>query len=332
MRKWGQTPLSVWRFTRTGALVIAVALMAGQAVGTAQAVGLVQSVRAAIARQDFNDGDRLLAEYRAMQGVTPEWLEALSWMGRGARAAKQYPRADAYARQTHELVLDALKTRSLEREPSLQTALGAAIEVQGHVLAETGARSEGVAFLQREAATYRTTPVAKRIYKDLNLISLEGTQAPALDRSEGLGPRSLSLADVKGKATLLFFWAHWCPDCKAQAPILKTLLEKYRDQGFTIVAPTTRYGYVTAGKDASPAEEKRQIASVHQNYYSFLPEESIQLSLENHVRYGVSTTPTLVFLDREGIVRSYHPGNMTMQELESLILKYLPSTPPARPN
>lgn len=126
--------------------------------------------------------------------------------------------------------------------------------------------------------------------------------------------------------TLLFFWAHWCPDCKAQAPILATLLEKYRDQGFTIVAPTTRYGYVTAGKDATPEEEKRQIISVRKTYYSFLPEEWIQLAPANHIRYGVSTTPTLVLLDRSGIVRSYHPGNMTAQELESLIQKYLPAS------
>jgi thiol-disulfide isomerase/thioredoxin len=309
--------------------VLVAFVLIGQASGTAQTVGLVQSVRAAIGRQDFADGDRQLAEYKAKQGVTPEWLEALSWMGRGARAARQYERAEMYARETHELVLAALKTRSLDKEPSLQTALGAAIEVQGHVLAETGARSEAVAFLQREATAYRTTPIAKRVSKDLNLLSLEGTQAPELDRSEGLGSMPLSLADVKGKVTLLFFWAHWCPDCKAQAPILASLLEKYRAQGFTIVAPTTRYGYVTAGKDASPAEEKQQIASVRQNYYSFLPEASIQLAPANHIRYGVSTTPTLVLLDREGIVRSYHPGNMTPQELEALILRYLPVAPSA---
>jgi len=310
-------------------VIVAAVLMLGPQLGSAQTDGLVASVRAAIGRQDFSDGERQLAAYRAQRGVTPEYLEALSWMGRGSRVAKQYDRAEKYARETHELVLVALKTRSLDKEPSLQTALGAAIEVEGHVLAETGARSEAVAFFQGEAAKYRDTPVAKRIFKDLNLVSLEGTKAPELDRSENLGARSLSLDDVKGKVTLLFFWAHWCPDCKRQAPILSSLLDKYRSQGFTIVAPTTRYGYVTAGKDASPAEEKMQIAAVRQQYYGFLPEEWVQLAPANHIRYGVSTTPTLVLLDREGIVRSYHPGNMASQELETLILKYLPAAPAA---
>jgi hypothetical protein len=31
--------------------------------------------------------------------------------------------------------------------------------------------------------------------------------------------------------------------------------------------------------------------------------------------YGVSTTPTIVLIDRRGIVRLYHPGAMTYDEL-----------------
>ncbi len=316
------------RHARLWCGIVALVVVLGQPLGVAQTAGLVQTVRAAIGRQDFADAERQLAAYRTSQGVTPEWLEALSWMGRGALAAKQYAQAEAFARQTQELVVAALKTRQLEREPRLQTALGAAIEVQGHAAAQTGARSEAVAFLQRELATYRTTPIATRIQKNLNLLSLEGTAAPALDRSEGLGSTALSLADVKGKVTILFFWAHWCPDCKAEAPILAALLDTYRAQGLTIVAPTQRYGYVAGGKDASPDEEKRHIASVRQTYYGFIPEQAVLLAEANHRRYGVSTTPTLVLLDREGIVRSYHPGNMTLAELDTLIRRYL-GVPPA---
>lgn len=308
---------------RSSILMVVMLTVGAQMLGTAQTLGLVQNVRAAIGRQDFSDGERQLAAYRAQQGVTPEYLEALSWMGRGTLAAKQFDRADRFARETHELALAALASRPLDREPRLPTALGAAIEVQGQVLAATGARSEGVAFLRGELATYRTTSIAKRIAKNLNLLSLEGTMAPELDRSEGLGARQLSLADVKGKVAILFFWAHWCPDCKAQAPILDALLTKYRDQGLTIVAPTQRYGYVTAGKDASPADEKLHIKSIHNTYYTFLPEEAIQLAEANHVRYGVSTTPTLVLLDRQGIVRKYNPGNMKTEDLEALIRQYL---------
>jgi thioredoxin-related protein len=45
----------------------------------------------------------------------------------------------------------------------------------------------------------------------------------------------------------------------------------------------------------------------------------VPLSDTNHRRYGVSTTPTLVVVDREGVVRLYHPGRMTEEELEPLV-------------
>ena len=71
---------------------------------------------------------------------TPEMLEALSWLGRGALAAKQWDSAEGYAKQTYDLALSALKGRGVDQERHLPIALGAAIEVLAHVRAERGAR------------------------------------------------------------------------------------------------------------------------------------------------------------------------------------------------
>ncbi len=35
--------------------------------------------------------------------------------------------------------------------------------------------------------------------------------------------------------------------------------------------------------------------------------------------FGVSTTPTMVVADREGVVCLYHPGSMTLDELEAAV-------------
>jgi thioredoxin-related protein len=40
---------------------------------------------------------------------------------------------------------------------------------------------------------------------------------------------------------------------------------------------------------------------------------------ENFGIYGASTTPTLVVVDRNGIVRLYHPGALSLQDLRSAI-------------
>lgn len=287
---------------------------------------LIRSVRAAIAQKDFPGAEQLISAERREHGVTPEVLEALSWLGRGALAAESWDQADAYARDTYALAQAALRNRPVDQEPHLPIALGAAMEVRAQVAAHRGARSEAVAMLQRELATHRGTSMAKRIQKNINLLSLVGTPAPALDLSESLAPRPLSLADVKGKVVVLFFWAHWCPDCKTQAPILKELVDRHGSQGLMLIAPTQRYGYVAGGRDAGADEENRYIAQIRTTFYDFLPPNAIPMSEANHQRYGVSTTPTVVIMDRQGIVRTYHPGNMSRTELEGVVGPLLAET------
>jgi hypothetical protein len=91
----------------------------------------------------------------------------------------------------------------------------------------------------------------------------------------------------------------------------------------TIVAPTQRYGYTVKRAPAGPAAELAYIGQVRDEYYAFLRNEAVPVSEANHKLYGVSTTPTLVVLDRQGIVRLYHPGTMTAGELEAAITPLL---------
>lgn len=295
---------------------------------------IVRDVRAAVActswpcspKQDLSEGHALLEKYRAARGTTSEALEALSWLGRAALAGKQFDKAIGYAAEAYELSLAALQHRSLKEDAQLEIALGAAIEVRAQADAARGDRSAAVYFLQRELETYRDTPLDRRIQKNLHLLSLEGRPAPALDSGDALGRPLPGLAELKGKVVLLFFWAHWCPDCKAQAPALSKALELYRKSGLVIVAPTQRYGYTVRRAPASPNAELAYIAQVRDASYPFLRDEPVPVSEANHTRYGVSTTPTLVLVDRRGIVRLYHPGTMTEDALNAAIRPVLAST------
>jgi thiol-disulfide isomerase/thioredoxin len=297
----------------------ALLLVITAAIASAQTTAIISDVRAAIKANDFAAADQLLLRYRTARGITPEFLEALSWMGRGSLAAKNLGAAEKYARETHQLAIAMLKARQLDEEPRLPIALGAAIEVLGQIEIARGARSEAVSYLRGELNTYKGTSIEKRIQKNINLASLEGQPAPPLDLSEYLGSKPPAIAELKGKVVLMFFWAHWCSDCKQQAPILAELLAKYGKDGLVIVAPTQRFGYVAGGKDAPPEEELRYIRQVQQDSYAMLSGQPLPVTAANHLRYGVSTTPTLVLVDRAGIVRLYNPGRLTLEQLEPRI-------------
>ena len=282
------------------------------AVGLASAsTNIVMGVREALAQNNFAAASRMLNAYRSSIGVTAEWLEAQSWMARGQLQVKNYDAADKLAGETYQLSTAALKSRKLDLEPSLPTALGAAIEVEANVLAARNQRSEAVSYLQDQLKTFYSTSIRTRIQKDLNLLTLEGKPAPAL--------QAVSLP--KGKPVLIFFWAHWCTDCKAEAPILAQVLSEFGPKGLTLVAPTQKYGYIGAGEDAAPEVELRYIEKIRQERYSAIITSPAPVNEENFRRYGASTTPTLVLVDRAGIVRMYHPGAMPYEELRAAVAK-----------
>jgi thiol-disulfide isomerase/thioredoxin len=150
-----------------------------------------------------------------------------------------------------------------------------------------------------------------RIHKNILLLTLEGKPAPPLDR----------VILPKGKPALLYFWAHWCPDCKAEIPILARIKSEFVPQGLVFLAPTQKYGDVAAGADAAPAVETAYIEQVRQRYYAGVVDGPATVSEANFSRYGASTTPTLVLVDRAGIVRLYHPGAMNYPELRQAVAR-----------
>ena len=283
--------------------------------------GVVDDVRLALARNNFSAAESVLNSYRSQQGVNPEYLEAYSWMARVALDQGQYDQASAYAKQTKSFVLEQLKQRSLDSDPHLPIALGAALEVQSQALATRGQRTQAVALLQSALLTYGNTSIHDRLQKNLNLLSLQGRPAPPLKSDEFLGAKLPMPAELKGSPVLLFFWAHWCSDCKAEAPIITQLRSEFSGQGLQVIGPTRLYGYTAQIEHASASDELGYIDAVRHRFYAGLLDMPVPISRYNFDTYGASTTPTLVLLDRTGRVAMYHPGALPYAELRAEIEK-----------
>ena len=283
--------------------------------------GIVDDVRVALAQNSFSGAESALNSYRGQQGVTAEYLEAYSWLGRAALEQGQYDQASAYAKQTQTLVQEQLKQRPLDADAHLPVALGAALEVRAQALAARGQRTQAVALLQSALGTYGNTSIHDRLQKNLNLLALTGKVAPALKADEFLGAKLPLAAQLKGSPVLLFFWAHWCGDCKAEAPIITQLRSEFAGKGLQVIGPTRRYGYTAQVEHATASDELQYIDAVRHRFYSGLLDMPVPISKHNFDTYGASTTPTLVLLDRAGKVAWYHPGAVPYGELRGEIEK-----------
>lgn len=282
------------------------------------AAQVIPDVKKAAQAGAFDAAQRRLEIAKGSGAWTPELLVAHSWLGRGAQAHQRWEQAFGYAAETRRLALEMLQGRKLDAEPNLPLALSASIEVHGLALAGTGRRSEGVSFLRDELSRWHGTSMRTRIQKNLHLLSLAGQPAPALELKQFGGPvRMKGLSDFRGRPVLLFLWAHWCSDCKAQGPVIEALRKQFPK--LAVVAPTQRYGYVANGEDAPPEKETPYISQVQRERFPWMNELPIPISEENFRLYGVSSTPTLVLLDGKGIVRLYHPGQMTADALREAV-------------
>ncbi len=139
-----------------------------------------------------------------------------------------------------------------------------------------------------------------------------------LDRKE------VSIADYKGKVTLIVFWATWCGPCLKLTELEKKLMDRYEGYPFDILG--------VCG-DEEITDEVRDIAKAHgMNWTSVndkLPDGSL---LSDAV--GLDHWPYLLLLDRNGIIAEDKlQGGITnrpdVQELEfrKAIEKLLPEYP-----
>ncbi len=96
------------RTALAAALSLIVATSAALAQDTAKPAPppqtIVQKVREAIGQNDYVKAEKLVLDDMAANGTTPIAIEAFSWLGRGAVAARNYAAAMTYAARTYEIV------------------------------------------------------------------------------------------------------------------------------------------------------------------------------------------------------------------------------------
>ncbi|HEY9128102.1 MAG TPA: TlpA disulfide reductase family protein, partial [Acidobacteriaceae bacterium] len=151
---------------------------------------------------------------------------------------------------------------------------------------------------------------------------LVGKPAPAFTLTTLKGEK-VSLAQYKGKAVQLNFWATWCAPCKLETPWLIELESQYKPQGFEILG----ISFDDLDKDdpkllaKDRAEIEKGVAALKIPYPVLIDGDSIAKS------YGdTDVYPTSFFIDRNGKIVAATFGLTSKSDLESNIRKALGSS------
>jgi cytochrome c biogenesis protein CcmG, thiol:disulfide interchange protein DsbE len=129
--------------------------------------------------------------------------------------------------------------------------------------------------------------------------------APELSLTDTQG-LSRSLADYRGQVVLVNLWATWCPPCKEEMPALQSFYNKYRDQGFVVIA-------INDG-DSTP-----DVLQFVEDYKLTFPVWLDPTYIATEQGFKTLNLPSSFVIDRKGTVRFQWVGGITLKMLEKHI-------------
>ena len=129
-----------------------------------------------------------------------------------------------------------------------------------------------------------------------------------------LDGRPVRLADLRGKAVWINFWASWCPPCQSETPVIRGLAERYGDRGLVVIGISVQE---TSQSDVQAYATRYQLGY------------TIAADLSGNIfrLYHPPGLPTQVFVGPEGAIRSVVLAPLTEADAVAQIEAILPRSP-----
>ena len=140
---------------------------------------------------------------------------------------------------------------------------------------------------------------------------LEGDGPSGRVQLSDLDGTPIRLADLRGKAVWVNFWASWCPPCQFETPTIRAMDERYRDRGMVIVAVQVQQT-VQAGRD-------------YAERYGLQYRIGADVTGAIFHTYHVFALPTQFFIDPNGALRQIVNGPLSETRAAQLIESILPA-------
>ena len=154
-----------------------------------------------------------------------------------------------------------------------------------------------------------------------------GKPAPTFSVADLRGTMQ-TLGSASGEATLMLFWASWCPHCRSDVGLMKDLFSRYQGKGLRLVTVSVDQDINALNKFVQDQQLPYPVVAASgapDNPASQLPE-----------RYEMQGIPTYFLIDPKGMVTWTMSGSVTETKfdldglLKPLIVEAKSTTPSPR--
>ncbi len=122
------------------------------------------------------------------------------------------------------------------------------------------------------------------------------------------GGPEVKLADLRGKPSIVNFWATWCAPCVKEMPEFAAAADEFGDE----------VAFLGVDVEDAPPNAEPFVKRLGIDYpLAIDPQRELYQSVGN---FGM---PTTLFVDADGIVRYRHTGPLDQQQLRNLAAEHL---------
>ena len=117
---------------------------------------------------------------------------------------------------------------------------------------------------------------------------------------------------LKGKVSVVYFWATWCEPCQKEAPQLKALFEKYRNKGLNVV-----------GIAMDNADKVKEFAAKNELTFTVVYGGREAMQLSKDLGNSLGGIPFLVVIGRDGKIVERLTGETKDGRVEGIVAPLL---------
>ncbi len=126
---------------------------------------------------------------------------------------------------------------------------------------------------------------------------------------QDLSGRPVRLEALRGKVVLVNLWATWCPPCRREMPALQQVYQRYRQEGFAVVA-------INIGESVEQVQSFVRQQGLEFAVWSDPHEASLRA-------FKTISLPSSFAIDRQGNVRHVWFGALCADSLQRAIVALL---------